>query len=66
MALKPARYTLHAQRMAGAQKVAEHKTSVLEDPEVRRPIEFEARAGRRRCRARGASKSSCAKQPNGV
>jgi hypothetical protein len=52
--------------MAGAEKVGEQNTSVLEDFEVKRLPEFEARAGRRGCRALRASKSSYAKQANGV
>jgi hypothetical protein len=52
--------------MAGAEKVGERNTSVLEDFEVKRLLELEVRAGRRGCRARGASKSSYAKQANGV
>jgi hypothetical protein len=67
MALKPADSLYpFRQRMAGPEKVGEHKTSVLEDFEVKRLLEFAAHAGRRGCRARGASKSSYAKQSNGV
>ena len=33
------------QRMAGAEKVGEHKTSMLQDLEAGRPIEIEAIAG---------------------
>ena len=48
MALKSAD-TLWAfcQRMAGAERLGEHKTSALEDFEVRRLLEFEARGSAR-------------------